>query len=155
MTPMIVRRQIRPATPLSTLMDEMTRDFFAPVNGNGERRLGVALNVIEDAAGYTVHALVPGVAPEALEINLENQVLTIKGEFKQPELPEGARYHMSELTYGSFERSVKFPQHVNPEAVEASYENGLLRISLPRAEAFKARRITVRNEAPAIEGNNN
>lgn len=153
MTPLIVRRQIRPISPLSTLMDEMTRGFVAPVNG--ERRMGIALNVIEDAGGYTVHALVPGVTPEELEISLENQVLTIKGEFKQPELPEGARYHLNELAYGSFERSIKFPQYINPEAVEASFENGLLRISLPRAEAFKPRRIAVRSEAPAIEGTNN
>lgn len=150
MTPMLVRRTVR--SPLNEVMDEMTREFFAPFRG--DLRGNVALSVIEDTEGYVVHIQAPGVDPQGLEINLENRVLTIKGEFKQAELPEGARYHLNELPQGRFERAVRFPQPINGDAVEATYEQGIFKLRLPKAEEARPRRIevTVAGQPRLVEG---
>jgi HSP20 family protein len=107
------------------------------------RVLEVPFNVLEHAEGYVVSAVLPGLKSEEIEINLANNVLTISGEIKAPELPEGARFHLREQATGRFERSLKFNQAVDGNAVTASYEAGVLTLSLPKAEEAKPRKISV------------
>lgn len=114
------------------------------------RMLEVPFNVIETTEGYIVNAVLPGLNPAELDINLAEQVLTISGEIKAPVLPEGARYHVREQATGRFERSFKFSQALNAEAVEAGYDQGILTLRLPKAEEIKPRKITVQNVVPAI-----
>lgn len=111
------------------------------------RMIEVPFNVAESDEGFVVSAVLPGLKAEEIDINLANQVLTISGEIKAAALPEGARYHLREQATGRFERSFKFNQGVDGDAVAASYEAGILTLRLPKAEAAKPRKISVQASA--------
>ena len=113
----------------------------------------LAVDVSESEDEYLIKASLPGINPEDLDINIESNVLTIKGEFKEEEEHEDRRYHMRERRSGNFCRSFSLPNTVNTEDVEATYEAGVLSLSLPKAEEAKLQRIEVKNfDQPMIEG---
>ena len=111
------------------------------------RMIEIPFNVAESDEGFVVSAVLPGLKAEEIEINLANQVLTISGEIKAAALTEGARYHLREQATGRFERSFKFNQSVDGDAVAASYEAGILALRLPKAESAKPRKISVQASA--------
>ena len=86
---------------------------------------------------------VPGVATEDLDISVENDVLTISGARDPEQTAEGVRYRRHERGHGAFSRNIPLPFSVEPDEVEASYENGILTITLPRAEVSKPRKIEI------------
>jgi HSP20 family protein len=141
---------------LRSAMDRMfDEDFFGlqstwpqPVNWN------LALDVAETNDEFVVKASLPGMNPDDLEITFDNQVLTIKGEVKDEKETEERNYHLRERHYGSFSRSVSLPSAVKADAIDASYEAGVLTLHLPKAEEAKAKRIAVKSvESPKlIEG---
>ncbi len=102
-----------------------------------------ALNVWRNEEELVVTATVPGVAPEALDIVLEDGTLTLKGERTKESLPEGATYLQQERGQGVFKRSIKLPVAVDVEAISAVFDNGILRITLPFAPEVKPRKIQV------------
>ena len=104
----------------------------------------LALDVAEKGDVFTVKASLPGISPDDLNVTLEDNVLTIQGETKEDETIEENSYHIRERRYGSFSRSVRFPVPVEGEKVEAEYENGVLTLSIPKAEAVKPKRIAVK-----------
>ncbi len=101
------------------------------------------LNIWEDKDKLYVEAELPGFSMDDLEIFIENNLLTIKGERKAPEL-EDVTWHRRECGYGSFSRTFELPDDVDAEKVEASLRNGILLIELPRREEVKPRRIEVK-----------
>ena len=101
------------------------------------------INASEDNDNYLVRAEIPGLAPEDVGISIEGKKLTLTGERKQPELPEGVRFHRKERSYAGFSRVLTLPEDVDPEKVAAKCQNGVLFITLPKAEAVKPRQITV------------
>ncbi len=103
-----------------------------------------ALNVWASQDGLTITAEVPGVRPEDMDISVVGDTLTLSGVRKPDELKEGARYHRQERSYGSFTRSVQLPFPVDVNKVEATFKEGILNISMPRHEADKPRKITVK-----------
>jgi HSP20 family protein len=128
----------------NTLFDDVDR-FFAPTTQTRDARpWGVAIDVAENDNAYVLKATVPGVNADELEITLENKVLTLKGEIKEDEEFESSQYHVRERRHGSFSRSVRFPVDVNSEEVTAAYENGILMLTVPKAEAVKPKRIEVK-----------
>ena len=130
-----------PMNPVS-LMNEFDRLFERPYT-RPTAEWNVALDVAETEDNYFVKATIPGVNVEDIEITLEDDVLLLKGEIAQDEEVEEAKYHLRERRYGSFSRSIRFPLAVNGDAVEASYTNGILSLSIPKAEAVKPKRITI------------
>jgi len=129
----------------NTLFDDVDR-FFAPTTPQTHvaRSWGVAIDVAENDDAYVLKASVPGINPDDLEITLENKVLTLKGEAQKDEEFENNQYHVRERRFGSFSRSVRFPVDVNSEEVTAAYENGILTLTVPKAEAVKPKRIEVK-----------
>lgn len=108
-----------------------------------------AVNVEERDAEIVLTAELPGMSEDHVELELENNILTIRGD-KQEEREEGeagGRYHLSERTYGSFQRSFTVPRTVNPENIDAHFEDGVLTIHLPKAPEAKSRRITIGKKA--------
>ena len=93
---------------------------------------------------FTVKASLPGISPDDLNVTLEDNVLTIQGEVKEDETIEESNYHIRERRTGSFSRSVRFPVPVESDKVEAEFENGVLTLSIPKAEAVKPKRIAVK-----------
>jgi HSP20 family protein len=102
-------------------------------------RLPIDAFVSEDA--FVLTAYVPGVNPENVEITFEGEELTIRGSF-QPQ-PENVEYLKRELYHGGFERRLTFNVPVNADAIEATYEMGVLTLRVPKAEAIKPKQIKV------------
>lgn len=113
---------------------------------------GLQMDVSETDNAYIVKAAIPGITPDDLDITLTNNVLTIKGEIEADEEQEGEVFHMRELRYGSFSRSLTLPDQVDADAVEANVENGILTVFVPKSEESKPKRIPVGNDHKAIEG---
>jgi HSP20 family protein len=102
-----------------------------------------AVDISERKDAYIVAAEVPGVAIDDLEITFEGGLLTLEGTRRAvPKFAE--RIHRAERNYGHFRRSITLPTHVKPEAIEASTQNGVLQIMVPKAEEVPAHRIQVR-----------
>jgi HSP20 family protein len=129
---------------LSRLMDEA---FAAPyTNADGDSLVGTWLppvDVVEDKDYVRVSAELPGIRPEDVKIQLENNILTIRGEKMQQQRNEGERAQRYERVYGAFERSFTVPNTVDAEKIEASYEHGVLTVTLPKIERAKPRAISI------------
>ncbi len=145
-----------PFREMMTLRSAMDRLFDNAFVGSGDDLRSInwelALDVSETGDEYLVKASVPGINPDDLEITYSNKVLTIKGETKQEDEVEETRYHLRERRFGSFARSVSLPTPVDSEHIDASYENGVLTLHLPKTEEAKPRRIPISSRQKAIEG---
>ena len=135
---------------LDRLRREMDRLFTDwPRSGWGGAPAYPAMNVWTNEDGAVVTAELPGVAPEDIDISVVNETLTVTGT-RQPELVrerdqvEGATYHRRERSQGRFTRSFQLPFRIEAGEVKASFERGVLHITLPRAEADKPKRIEVK-----------
>ena len=103
-----------------------------------------SMEVRETEDAYILEADVPGIPKDAIDITVEDNRVTIKGERKAEETKEGAGYHRTERRYGSFERSFTVRDGFDPEKVEANVEHGVLRLTLPKRAEHKPRRIEVK-----------
>ena len=137
-----------PFRELRGLHDEMSRLFSGVVPpGQGDEFTRGAwspnVDIFEDADKLIVEAELPGMDRDDFEVNVENNVLTLKGERKFEKKTEGDNYHRVERAYGSFTRQFTLPQSVTAEGATADFENGVLRIALPKREETKARKIEI------------
>jgi HSP20 family protein len=139
-----------------TLRDQMDRLFENTLGldmmSSAPRIWGLNLDVSETDDQFKVKASVPGLNPDQIDITLEKNVLTIKGETETEDEQEGEVYHLRERRFGSFSRSITLPGQVDPDAVSASYDNGVLTVTVPKTEEAKPRRIPIHNGHKAIEG---
>jgi len=101
------------------------------------------VDILEEADAIRITAEVPGVKPEHVKISLENNVLTIHGSKEQIAEERTERVHRYERTYGAFERSFTLPTTVDAAQIKASYEHGVLTVTLPKVERAKPRQIEV------------
>jgi HSP20 family protein len=133
-----------PWTELNRLSREMDRLFSRGGNG-GVMGVGTfpALNVWEDDDNLYTEAELPGFCMEDMEIYVTGNQLTIKGERKPPQ-HDGGTWHRQECGYGKFSRMVELPGDINGENVSAEFKNGVLKVTLPKSEAVKPRRIEVK-----------
>jgi len=103
-----------------------------------------AVDISERKDAYLVTAELPGVGIDDLEITFEDGLLTIQGQRHVAPDSSEERVHRAERRYGAFRRSITLPTHVKPEAIEASTQDGVLQIMVPKAEEVHAKRIQVR-----------
>ncbi len=130
---------------MEQLQREMGRMVAGPSSGRQQKNADFpAMNVWANEDGQVVTAEVPGVSPDDLEITILGEKLTLSGARKLDELPDGSRYHRRERGMGEFSRTVQLPFLVDAGKAEASFENGVLNITLPRAEADRPRRVEVK-----------
>ena len=126
--------------------NEMNQLFGRYGVANGRNRLlgGPALNVWEDENTVYVETDLPGVPADKLDVSVtEGNQLTIQGERPAPEVAN-AVWHRQERGFGTFTRAVTLPTLVNADKVEAKFEHGVLKLTLPKAEAAKPRKIAVK-----------
>jgi HSP20 family protein len=126
------------------LINEFDRLFETPALWQDPRNWGLELDVTEKDDVYTVKASVPGMNADDIQITLEDNTLTIQGEFQSEDETENERYHLRERRTGSFSRTVTFPVLVNAGAVEANYDLGVLTLTVPKAEEVKPKRIAIK-----------
>ena len=105
-----------------------------------------AINIWTNDDGQIISAEMPGVHPENIDIDVTGDALSISGERKPDEVVEEANYHRREISHGSFSRTIQLPFMVDTNKVEANFKNGVLMISLPRAEADKPKKITIKSK---------
>ncbi len=114
---------------------------------------GLAVDMVENKDDFVVKASVPGIDPGDLDVSYSDGTLTIKGEIKEEHETKEDRYHLRERRYGSFMRTIALPTGIKGDAIEASYQNGVLTLRLPKAEEVKPKRITVKvGDQKTIEG---
>ena len=144
-----------PFRELRSLQNEMNRIFsgFETERGSSEFARGAwnpNVDIYEDKERLIVEAELPGMNREDFEVSVENNVLTLKGERKFEKKTEGDNYHRVERSYGSFTRQFTLPQTITAEGATADFENGVLRVALPKREETKARKIEITGtSAPA------
>ena len=126
---------------LNRLMDEALAGFEGESVGSAWTP---TCDIREDREHVTISMDLPGVRPEDVKVNLENQVLTIRGERQQEEEKKDERWHRYERSYGVFERSFTLPSTVDPEQIEATTDNGVLTVRIPKTEHAKPREIPIR-----------
>ena len=137
-------------------MDRMWRRFgsFSQEDGSGMEAWAAPLDVVADGDDFVVRASLPGVSPENIQVSIEDSVLTIRGETASHFENTEGNYLMRERRSGSFHRSLRLPDTVDQNNAEPRYEHGVLTITLPKAEAKKARQFEVKvvEGPPAVAG---
>lgn len=103
-----------------------------------------AFDIAEADDHFAVKADLPGIDPRDLDISLAGNVLTIRGEKKEEREEKSERYYSIERRFGSFNRSFMLPSDVKEEGIEASYKNGVLRVTIPKSERVKQKKIPVK-----------
>lgn len=140
-----------PASEFMTLRDAMDRLFddaftrpFSPIRNGGATWSSLPIDMYQTNDDVVVKAVVPGFRPEQVQINVTGDVLTIRGETGQEEETKEKSWHIREHRFGSFERSVALPVNVVSDKATAEFENGVLTITLPKAEEVKPKTITIK-----------
>lgn len=114
---------------------------------------GLAVDVVENKDDFVVKASIPGINPDDLDVSYSDDTLTIKGEIKSENEYKEDQYHLRERRYGSFARSISLPTKIKGDAIDASYQNGVLTLRLPKAEEVKPKRIAIKvGDQKMIEG---
>ena len=130
-----------PREPFLRMFDSF---FNADVQGEETRAWMPPVDVQETADAYLFHAELPGLTKDDINITLENNVLRLSGERKLEKDANKENYHRVERTYGTFTRSFTLPTQVDADKVQAAFENGILTVTVPKAEQAKPRKIAIR-----------
>ncbi len=140
------RGGLRLRRPAWDLQDEFNRFFedFGFGSAVAEQDYTLAMDIRETDEAYIVEADVPGIKKEDVKIEVNEDVLTIRGERKVEQEEKKKDYHRMERQYGSFRRSVSIPSGIQHDAVKAKFDDGVLRVTLPKREDTKPRRIEVK-----------
>lgn len=141
-----------PFRDLRTLQEEVNRLFSTNLTrGFGEEGIGrgawvPSVDIFENKDQIVLEAELPGMKREDFELTVENNVITLRGERRFEKQDDTDNYHRVERSYGSFTRSFTLPQSVSAEGANAEYSNGVLRVTLPKREEAKSRRIEISGE---------
>jgi len=138
-----------PFRDLRTLQEEVNRLFSTNLTrafddeGIGRGAWAPSVDIYENKDQIVLEAELPGMKQEDFDLSIENNVITLRGERRFEKTDDTDNYHRVERSYGSFTRSFTLPQTVSAEGASAEYNNGVLRVTLPKKEETKARRIQV------------
>jgi HSP20 family protein len=139
---------------LRDAMDRLLQDsFIRPSGGRTQRERGgdgamLPLDLKESEDSYTIQASLPGVKPEDIQVQVVGDTVIIRGEVRdERENKQGEQVVLRERRLGRFARTVTLPMPIDPEHVEATFENGVLTLRLPKSQMAKPRRIEVRSTA--------
>jgi HSP20 family protein len=140
---------LRDTLSLRDAMDQLFEESFVrprswPATGAGGGAL--ALDVRETDDDLTVRASVPGVDPDDIDISISDGTLTIKGETQKEKEEKEGSYHLRERRYGAFRRTIGLPTMVNANKAEAEYKDGVLTLTLPKAEEVKPKSINIKTK---------
>ena len=136
-----------PAREMMSLRDAMDRLFDDAFTRPLSTRDGwsvPAIDMYQTDDEIVVKASLPGIKADEVQINVTGEVLTLKGEVKHDEEKQEKAWHIREQRFGSFERSVALPTDVVADKAKAEFENGILTVTLPKADEVKPRTITVK-----------
>lgn len=134
---------------LNRVLDEALSSSWS--GSNGGQVWAPALDVVERQDSYFITLDLPGVDPSAIDISYEKNTLTVRGEkAAAPDLTQdnGVRVYANERVTGRFERFIRLPEHVDADNIAAESTNGVLHVTVPKAQAARARRIQIKGVEP-------
>ena len=133
-----------PFAEFSSFSRALDRTFGFPLaRTNGDTKLTFPIDVSDTEDKVTIKAALPGVSAEDVNISVDDGVLTIKGEKKHEETEENETFSRKEIRYGAFSRSIALPSEVKSDEAAAEFADGILTVTLPKAEAAKPRTIKI------------
>ncbi len=127
------------------LFDDFTRGF--PVFGDGKAGLLPSMDVTETDKEIEITAELPGLEEKDVQINVADNLLTIRGEKKSEKEEKDKNYRLIERSYGSFERTLELPDGVNADAIKANIAKGVLKVTIPKPAPAQAKKIEVKAAA--------
>ena len=139
-----------PMRELATMRDAMERLIDEPVFAPMQRwsrpldEFRPAIDVIEEDGAYVIKASVPGMKPEDVEVTLTNNMVTLKGEIKDEQDLNEEHYHLRERHMGKFTRAMALPMTIDVDKAEATHENGILTLRIPKSETAQPKKIAVK-----------
>jgi len=139
--------RFEPARPMLTLreaMDQLFNEAFTRPIGLMPEMEVPAIDMYQTEDAVIVRAALPGVKAKDVQISVTGDVLTVKGEMKEKTEVKGKTYQIREHRYGTFERTVNLPTSVLADSADAEFEDGLLTITMPKAQETKPKTITVK-----------
>jgi len=134
-----------PFADLNRVQRELEKNFFGPRNRPAD--FAPAVDVHEDDESLVLRAELPGVKQEDIDIQVDGNVLTLKGERKLEQEQQNRRYHRIERSYGSFVRQFQIPTNIDGTAIDAQLADGILTLRLPKKAELKARKIEVKSSS--------
>lgn len=145
------------ARMIDRMIDHAAREHGTASNFNGEFATDTVLpmDIEETESHYLISADLPGVNPENINIDMHDGVLTVSAETKEETRSEKGRLVLQERRYGKFSRSMRFPVAVNPDGIEASYTDGVLRVEVAKAAEAQPRRINVKTGNGTVQASSN
>lgn len=132
---------------LDRLMDDRFSQAFTDLAGPRTYSASIPLDMYEKNGELVVKTDLPGVKPEEIEVNIKGDRLSIKGEFRSQDDDDRDDVHILERGYGKFQRTIVLPENIDPEDVEAIYEDGVLTLSLPKSMQSQPKQIPVRSSS--------
>lgn len=130
-------------TPFLEPFEDMEKMFGEMMPAVSRHPFAPAIDMYEDENNVIVETELAGIDPEKVDISIENDVLTIKGESEKKSEVEDKNYYRKEIRRGSFYRSIPLPTHVLGDKASAVAEGGVLKISVPKAQEAKPKKITI------------
>jgi HSP20 family protein len=129
---------------------------FEGADQNGQQHWTLATDVIEGEHELKLRAALPGIDPKAVNVQVHENVLTISAERRFEDKQEGEKYSWIEQQYGSFSRAITLPKYADVDNISASYNHGVLELTIPKKESAKPRKIELNvasptSSTPAIE----
>lgn len=147
------RRVAGSANPFMSLQREIDRLFedftrgFPTFAGDGAAKLLPSMDVTETDKEIEITAELPGLEEKDVQINVADNLLTIRGEKKAEKEEKDKNYRLVERSYGAFERTLELPDGVNPDAIKASIAKGVLKVTVPKPAPAQAKKIEVKSAA--------
>ncbi len=133
-----------PYRDITAIRDEMNRMFSRSIGETaGGSAWTPAMDIFDRQDAVELTAELPGLTADDIEIEIDDNVLTVKGERRFEDAVEDGRYYRLERAYGQFSRSVTLPQGVKADEISADFDGGVLRVRVPKADEVKPRRIAV------------
>ena len=146
-----------PVRELNSIQSEMNRlfgnvfDSPTPANGTSLRRWVPAMDLVESGDEFVLRADLPGLSEDDVNIELDDSVLTVSGERKSQHEERKNGYYRVERAAGRFSRTLRLPEGVDPEAIKASVENGVLEVRIPKPEPRKPHKVAITAGGGATE----
>lgn len=143
MTTMSLWEPMREGLSLREAINKLFEDSVVSPGSTAQATRGMVMDVIETADAFVVKASLPGCDKDKVDIGFQGDTLTVKALMNESSLPEGGRYLLRERFSGVVARSLTLPTHVNADQAHAEYKEGVLLLTLPKADSVKPRTIKI------------
>lgn len=140
----VIRTGVPVANPWNDDFERIIRNFMGDADTSLNGAFSPALDVEETEDGFTLHVELPGVPADNVDVSIEENVLTISGTRDFYAEKNADEFRRVERRFGTFHRAVRLPDRVDPDGIAAAFKDGLLTVTVPKAESAKPRRIEVK-----------